>query len=116
MTTDRVLAEQLRQLMSDSFRQPPRVDEDQRAAMRVDQFDHTSVDLGPMLVGADGAEFQLRHFNREVELARVADVDDGATEFRAATVRERSDARSLLRSLTVAAHCIAATLRRFARV
>ena len=59
MTADLVLAQQLRQLMSDSLGHAPRIDEDQRAAVRVDEFHNASIDLPPMLVGTNRSQFEF---------------------------------------------------------
>ena len=76
MTADFVLAQQLGQLMSDPLGHAPRVDEDQRAAVRVDEFDHASIDLPPMLVRTNRSEFEFRHFNRKIQVPRMPDINN----------------------------------------
>ena len=74
MDADRVFPQNLREGMGDPFRQPPRVDEDQRAAVRGDQLGQTGVELGPLLVHADRPQFAGRDLHVEIELPLVADV------------------------------------------
>ena len=64
--------------MGHALGQSPRVDENQRAAMRGDQLGQPGVDFGPLLVGANGRQLAGRHFDRQIELARVSLVDDAA--------------------------------------
>ncbi len=72
-----ILADALAEMHGDAFSQRARVDEDQRGAMLQCQFGKAIIDFAPHLVGGDGAEFGARDFDREIELAAVADVDDG---------------------------------------
>ena len=62
----RALAEPLGQMMRHALGQPPRVDEHERRAVRVDQLREPVVDLGPHLVAGDGAELVLGNLDREV--------------------------------------------------
>jgi hypothetical protein len=78
MCFDLTLAQFLGQLVREPFCQPPRVDEDQRGAMFVNQLDEPLVNFGPLLVHADGTEFCSRQLDREVERPRVADVENAA--------------------------------------
>ena len=78
MAATRFFAQQLAQVMGHALGQAARVDEHQRAAMLSDQLGEPSVDFGPLFVGADGREFAGRNFHAQVELARVAAVDDRA--------------------------------------
>ena len=66
----------LTQMVRDSFRQPARVDENQRGAIRGDQFGQPVVDSTPHLIARDRAEFVTRHFHRHFHLATMADVDN----------------------------------------
>ena len=54
------------------------VDEDERGAVVADEVGHPVVDLLPLLVGADGVERGGGDLDGEVEVAPVADVDEGA--------------------------------------
>ena len=63
MAGDGVLAQQFAQVVRHALGQPPRVDEDQRAAMRGDQLGQPRVDLGPLFVRADGRQLAGRHFD-----------------------------------------------------
>src|SRR5208282_2817363 len=56
------------------LRQSTSVYENQRGAMLFDKFDQAVVNLVPHFVGGDGAELTGRNFNREIELALVADI------------------------------------------
>ena len=76
MAGDRLLSQQLTQLMSQPLRQPPRVDKNQRRAVRVHQLDDPLINLGPLLVHADRPEFARRHFDPQIKLPLKADVDD----------------------------------------
>ena len=67
-----------RQVVRDALGHAPRVDEDERRAVLVDQLGDAVVDVGPLLAGRDGLQVGRRHFDREVEVAPVPDVDDRA--------------------------------------
>jgi hypothetical protein len=75
---DGVLAEDARQARGDAFGHLARVDEDEGRAVVADEVGHPVVDLLPLLVGADGLERGGGDFDGEVEVAPVADVDEGA--------------------------------------
>ena len=89
MRFDLSLAEFFGQLMREPFGQPPRVDEDQRRAVLVDQLDEPFVNFGPLLVHADGAQLGSRQLDRQVESARVADVENAARRSRLSHGRVR---------------------------
>ena len=63
--------------MGDALGQLARVDEDQRAAMLVDELHQPLVDLGPVLVRAHGLQLPRRHLDGQVHVAEVADVHHG---------------------------------------
>ena len=67
-----LVAEALGQLPRDALGHPPRVDEDERRAMRLDQFGEPVVDLLPDLVRHHRLERRRGDFERE-----VARRDDG---------------------------------------
>ena len=69
-------AEARSQRMRDAFRQPPRVDEDQRRALAENVPRQAIVDLLPHLAGRDRAKFVVGDLDREVHFAAMADVDD----------------------------------------
>ena len=71
-----VLAEPRRQLMRDALGKLARVDEDERAAMALDELHELLVDLGPMLVRAHGLQLHRRHFDGQIHVAEMADVHD----------------------------------------
>ena len=66
----------LGQMMCHPFAQTSRVDEHQRGAMCDDQRRKPIVDLAPHLFRRHGAELVLRYFDRQVQSAAVAVVDD----------------------------------------
>jgi hypothetical protein len=74
-----VLAEALSQVMRDAFRHSSGVDEHQCRLVLAHERRQTVVDFSPLLIRGDRLKVGLRHFDREVEVAFVADVDDGAT-------------------------------------
>ena len=78
MAADVFLAEDAAEPVRNPLSQPPRVDEDQSAAVRVDQLDNQITDLGPLLVRADGREFRRRNDDFQVEGPRVSNVDNPA--------------------------------------
>ena len=55
-----------------AFHQAPRVDEDERGAVRGDQLGEAVVDLRPLLGGGHGGELAARDLDVQVELARLA--------------------------------------------
>ena len=63
-------------MMGNAFRQPPRVDENQRGAPRADQIGEPIVDLVPHLVAGDRAQLALRDLDKQIHLAPMADRDD----------------------------------------
>ena len=76
MRGDIFFAEPLAQLVRHRSAMPPRVHEDQRRAMLLDQFDEPVVDLVPHFVDGDGTKCAARDFDGQIELPPVADVDD----------------------------------------
>ncbi len=62
--------------------------------MLLDKFNKTVVNLVPHLIGGDGAKLAGGHFDGEIELAFVADVDD----HRIRTAIAGKEVRDLLRS------------------
>ena len=91
MAGDGLFAELLGQAKRDPLGQPPRVDEHQRAAVRLDQLRQPLIDFAPMLVRADGRQLLRRHFQAQVEIAGVADVDDRASAESRSRSRSDSD-------------------------
>ena len=76
---DGLFAEALAQVVGDALREAPRVDEDERRAVGADQAGEAVVDVGPLLLGRDGLEVGRRHFDVEVDVALVAEVDDDSS-------------------------------------
>ena len=64
--------------MRHALGEPARVHEDERGAVRLDELDEPVVDLLPHLVRHHRLERRAGHFDREVDLALVAAVDDRA--------------------------------------
>ena len=78
MRRDGVVAEPLGQVPRRALREPARVDEHERRAMRADQLGEPVVLLDPDLGRHDRLERRARQLEREIALARVAFVDDRA--------------------------------------
>jgi hypothetical protein len=78
MRGDPVQPEQLRQMARRPLGHAAGVDEQQRRAMRRDEFGHLLVDLLPLVVGHHCRERRRRHHQSQVALLRIADVDDPA--------------------------------------
>ncbi len=78
MRRDALGAEPLGELVRHALGQPPRVDEDERSAVRLDQPDQALVDLLPHLVRHHRLERRAGHLDGEIRVAIVAAVDDGA--------------------------------------
>ena len=76
MREHRVLAKPLAQMMRDALGQPPRVHEDERRPVLLNQGGDAVVDLLPHLVRRDRPELVLRHLNRQIHRAAMAVVDD----------------------------------------
>src|SRR6185503_16994428 len=73
-----VLAKALRELVRDALREEARVDEDQGGLESANEPREAVVDVAPLLTGGDGFEVGGRHFDLQVEVALVTEVDDGA--------------------------------------
>ena len=95
MRGHQLFADALAQMQRHALRQPPRVDEHQRRAMLQRQLRDAVVDLAPHLVAGDGAKLGRRDLHRQVELAAMANVDDG----RSRTSRAGQEMRDLLNRL-----------------
>ena len=74
----RVRAQALAQLVRGALGHAPRVDEDQRRAVRVDELAQAGVDLLPHLVGHHRRQGRAGQLQRRVHAAAVADVHDRA--------------------------------------
>ncbi len=77
MGRDQVVANALAQVHGEALGETAGVDEDQRRAVLHGQFGEAVVDLAPHFIAGDGAEFRRRDLDGEIELAAMADVDDG---------------------------------------
>ncbi len=76
MAHHRSLAETLTQVVSDTLRHPPRIDEDKGCPMSTDQTGEAVIDVAPLLLRRHGLEVRWRHFDVKVDIALVAEVDD----------------------------------------
>src|SRR5262245_43612518 len=65
--------------MSDALHKPASVYEYQCRAVLIHELDDAVVNLVPHLVGSDWAKLGSRHFDREIQLSLVPDVDDHRT-------------------------------------
>ncbi len=70
--------EPLGEVVGDPLRHPSRIDEDEGRPRFGDEGREAIVDLRPLLVRRDRFELRSRHFDPEVEVAPVPDVDDCA--------------------------------------
>ena len=73
---DALLPHQLPQVRGDSLGHLACLHEDERGRVLRGELGHAPIDLLPLFVRADGGEQRRRHFDREVELAQVALVDE----------------------------------------
>ena len=64
--------------MGDAFDQPARVDKDQSGPVRLDLSDELVVDRRPNILPNDRAQFGVGHFDAQLHLAPVTDVDNRA--------------------------------------
>src|SRR5215471_5365511 len=80
MRRDLILADALGELARRALGHPPRVDEDERGAMRLDQPRETAVHLLPDLSRHHGLERRVRDLEREVAGAAMAGIDNGAVD------------------------------------
>ena len=76
MRSDGGVADAVAEMTSQSLGHAPRVDEDQRRAMRADQFREPVVILLPHFVGHHRLQRRARDFQREIHRPAVAFVDD----------------------------------------
>ncbi len=72
----RIASETFRQMMGDTLRQAPRVDEDQRRRMLPGELGDAVVNFAPHLIRGNRAKLAARNFDGDVHLALVADVYD----------------------------------------
>ena len=79
MRGDVLVTDAIAQVFRGTFRQPPRVDKDQRGLVFVDELGQAVVDLLPHFVGHDGFQRRAGHLQGQVALAYMAGVDDVAT-------------------------------------
>ena len=82
MAVDVSFTQLLRQLVRQPLGQTARVDEDQRRAVLVDQFDQAVVDFVPLLVRADDPQLGPRKLDPQIALPRMTHVDDLARTVR----------------------------------
>src|SRR5581483_6582635 len=75
-----VLAEQLAQVPRRTFGHAPRIDEDERRAMLLDELGETRVYLRPGVARHHGFERRRRQLDRQIALAGIAEIDDFAIE------------------------------------
>ncbi len=78
MRADMLFAQTVGELAADALDQTSRVDEDERRAVALDELDQAVIDQRPRLVRHHALERRRRYLDREIALARVTGVDDGA--------------------------------------
>ena len=78
MRADLVLSQALAELVRHALDQTTRVDKHQGRAMRFDLFDQLVVNSRPDILANDRAKLCIRHFDPQIHLALVSDVDDRA--------------------------------------
>ena len=91
MAGHRLLSQPLRQVVRDALREPARVDEDQGRAMPADQLRQPPVQVRPLLRRHHRFEVGRRHLDGQVDVALVAEVDDGAVMLATGASQEVSD-------------------------
>ena len=94
MRGDGIVAEPLGQVPRRALREPARVDEHERRAMRANELGEPVVLLDPDLGGHDRLERRAWQLEREIALARVAFVDDRAGRVGNAREKAASTRRS----------------------
>jgi hypothetical protein len=72
------LAEALAKVVGDTLREAAGIDEDEGGAVGTDQLGDPVVELAPLLPAGDGLEVGGRDLDVELDVALVAEVDDGA--------------------------------------
>jgi hypothetical protein len=83
MRRDVLVAETFRKMARDALRVPPRVDEDERGAVGLDELRQPVVKLLPHFARHHRFERRGRHLDLQIAHARVARIDDGAVFGRA---------------------------------
>src|SRR4029077_2705669 len=86
MRGDGVFAKTLFEMVRDAFGKAARIDEHERRAVLANELGDAIVDFVPHFMRGDRTEFAGGNFNREVEDALVADLDDNG--IRTATASE----------------------------
>ena len=76
MRRDRVCAEQLTQMLGHALGHSARIHKDQGRAMRLNQLRQSMVNFLPNFVRHHRFKSRFREFNRQIQCAPVADVDD----------------------------------------
>ncbi len=94
MREHRVFAEPLGEIVRHALGQPPRVDEDERRPMFVDERADAVVDFLPHLVRRDRPKLVLRHFDCQIHGAPMAVVDDGDLRLLVGREEPRDDLQS----------------------
>ncbi len=69
-----VFAQSFAQVVCDSLRQPPGVDEHQRGTVLLNQFHQPVVNFVPHLVGRDRSQGRAWYLHREIKLPLVSDI------------------------------------------
>ena len=87
---DEFPADQLGQVARHALGHAPRVDEDERGAMLARELGKPQVDLPPDIARHDRFERGRRNLDREVALARVSGIDDGAARGRHLRAHEKA--------------------------
>src|SRR5258706_15630863 len=83
MAGDLVWAHEARQARGETLGELSRVNEDERRTMLIDELDDLAINLIPLLVRTNGAERRRRHFDGDVHLTAMADVNHAAFSPRA---------------------------------
>ena len=64
------------QIMRYPLSQPTRIDKDQGRAVLTHEFSHAIVDIRPDRIRGDGTQLILRHFDSQIQLTAMADIDN----------------------------------------
>ena len=99
MARHMLLADPLGQPMRHPLRQRPRVDEDQRRAVLLDQLPQTVVDAVPQVVRGNRRKRHVGRLHPELQLALVPQIENLAVQRRAGVVQTGQKRRDLIHRL-----------------
>ena len=90
MRKHHILTQAFSERMCNALRKAPGIHENERRAVRQDEFRDTVVDLVPHLRARDRTERVARNFDGDLHLAPMSDIDDSRIQAQACTPLPRS--------------------------